>query len=70
MADGVGGWAAEGVDSAAYALKLMERCAHALDGPNPCHSALAALEYAQVMVGEGGVRGGWPLGPLAHKGSG
>lgn len=48
VADGVGGWAAEGVDPAAYALKLMERCGAALEGPYPCRSALAALEYAQV----------------------
>ena len=59
VADGVGGWGLEGIDSAAYALQLMDRCAHALEGPNPCGSALAALEYAQVggQLVEGGCMG-------------
>ncbi|KAI8463341.1 MAG: phosphatase 2C-like domain-containing protein [Monoraphidium minutum] len=50
VADGVGGWGAEGVDAAAYALLLMERCTRALEGPNACRSALAALEYAQATT--------------------
>lgn len=50
VADGVGGWATEGVDSAAYARTLMVRCQHALEGPHPCSSALAALEYAQATT--------------------
>ena len=50
VADGVGGWGDDGVDSAAYARRLMAQSAHALEGAGPhrCSSVLAALEYAQV----------------------
>lgn len=58
VADGVGGWAEEGVDASAYSRGLMLHAAQALEGSGGCEGAVGVLAYAQVgWAGGGGGQG-------------